>query len=77
MVKSEVVLEVGESPKVVEESDKVRVVGLEYLPILLALDKMELVVKQKQVVVDYVVFNSQLEVCLDCWLITQLVVSSC
>ena len=63
MVKSEVVLEVGESLKVMGENDEVKAVGQEYLPILLALGRMEPVVGQKQVIVDHVVSGSQLGGC--------------
>ena len=75
-VRNKVGLEVGGSPMVMEESDKEEAVGQEYLPILLALGKTEPVVRQKQVIVDHIVSDSQLEVCQGCWLTTQLIVSS-
>ena len=74
-VKSEAELGVGGSPMVEEKNDEGEVVGQEYLPILLALGKTEPVVGQKQVVVDHVVSDSQLEVCQDCLLTTRLIVS--
>ena len=76
MGKFKVVLGVDESPKVMVGSDGVMVVGQEYLPILLALDKREPVVRQKQVIVDHIVSNFQLGVYQDCWLTTRLVVSN-
>ena len=66
MGKSMVELVVGGSPKVMEGSVVEGVVGQEYLPILLALGKMKPVVRQKQVVVDHIVSDFQLEVYQDC-----------
>ena len=66
----------GESPKVVAGSGGVKVVEQEYLPILLALDKREPVVRQKQVIVGHIVSNFQLGVYQDCWFTTQLILSS-
>ena len=65
------VLEVGESLKVMVGSGGGEVVGQEYLPILLALGKMELVVGQMRVVVDRAVFSFQLGGCRGYWLMIQ------
>ena len=61
--RSGVELGVGESPKVMVENGRVKVVGQECLPTLLALDRMEPVVGQKRVVVDCIVSDFQLEGC--------------
>ena len=74
--KVEAVLVMGKNPKDVGEDDEVGVVGQEYLSILLALDRMELVVEQMQIIVDHTVFGSQPGVYRDCWLIIQLIASS-
>ena len=70
MVRLMVVLVVGKSLRVMGGSSEVQFVGQECLPTLLALDKMEPVVKQMWVVVDHTVFDSQPEGCRDCRLMT-------
>ena len=67
MVKSEVVLEVGKSPKVVKGSDDVRVVGLEYLPTHPALNKEGQVVARKVITQVWVVIHTVLDFhCIIC-----------
>ena len=57
----------GESPMVMEESGKVRVVGLGCLPTHPASGKRVLVVKQTQVVADLGVFDFPCMQFLNCW----------
>ena len=66
-MKSEEVLGVGGSLRVMVENDEVMVVGQEYLPILLALDRRVPVVEQTQVIVGLRVFGSPYAQFLNCW----------
>ena len=69
-------LEVGESLKVMVESGRVKVVGQECLPTLLALDKRGLVDERTWVFVDLGVFCFQPGGCRGCWLMIQPVQSN-